>query len=262
RDTRRAEAAAPRGSEPEHRPGGDPRRLTVIDPGHGAIDSGTRLAPSDNPEKYLVLDFGLVLRERIEKTGKYRVAMTRSDDSFVALSDRVNLARAKGASLFISIHADALVRAEGEAHGATIYTLSETASDAAAARLAEAENRADVIAGLDLPAEPNDVADRLIDLARRETKTFSVQFARTLVTELRNAARLHREPLKSASFRVLKAPDIPSVLIELGYVTNRDDLKSLSSEVWRGRAADAMVRAVDTYFTTRLAGAGRRTGGN
>jgi N-acetylmuramoyl-L-alanine amidase len=262
-DNRSPEAAQPpRRGEPEHKAGGDPRPLVVIDPGHGGIDIGTRLAPTDNPEKNLVLDFGLILRDRLEKTGKFRVAMTRSDDTFVALADRVNISRAKSASLFISIHADALVRGEGEAQGATIYTLSETASDAAAARLAEAENRADVIAGLDLSAEPNDVADILIDLARRETKTYSVQFARTLVTELRTATRLHREPLKSAGFRVLKAPDIPSILIELGYVTNRDDLKSLTSEAWRGRAADAMVRAVDTFFTTRLAGAGRRNGGN
>ena len=146
--------------------------------------------------------------------------------------------------------------------GATIYTLSETASDAAAARLAEAENRADVIAGLDLSAEPNDVADILIDLARRETKTFSVQFARALVTELRNATRLHKEPLKSASFRVLKAPDIPSVLVELGYVTNREDLKSLTSEAWRGRTADAIVQAVDTLLHHAARRRGPPTGGN
>ena len=113
----------------------------------------------------------------------------------------------------MSIHADALRRGEGAAAGATVYTLSERASDPAAARFAEAENRADIVAGLDLSAEANDVADILIDLARRETKAFSVQFARGLVGELKNAARMHREPLKSAGFRVLKAPDIPSVLV-------------------------------------------------
>jgi N-acetylmuramoyl-L-alanine amidase len=261
-DNRSPEPASPRKLEPDTRVAADARPLIVIDPGHGGIDIGTRLAPSENPEKSLVLDFGMLLRDRIEKTGKYRVAMTRSDDTFVALAERVNLARARQAALFISIHADALVRAEGEAQGATIYTLSETASDAAAARLAEAENRADVIAGLDLSSESNDVADILIDLARRETKTFSVQFARTLMGELRNATRLHKEPLKSASFRVLKAPDVPSVLVELGYVTNREDLKSLTSEQWRGRAADAIVRAVDSFFTNRRAGTGRAAGGN
>jgi len=195
-----------------------------------------------------------MLRDKIEKTGKYRVAMTRTDDSFVALADRVELARARQASLFISIHADALRRGEGDAQGATIYTLSERASDAAAARFAEAENRADVIAGLDLSSEPSDVAGILIDLAKRETKTFSLQFARTAVAELKNAARLHQNPLKSARFVVLRAPDVPSVLVELGYVTNKADLQSMVSAEWRGRSADAIVQAIHTFFTTRLAG--------
>jgi N-acetylmuramoyl-L-alanine amidase len=252
-------------AKPDSRSGGnsdDPRPLVVLDPGHGGIDFGTRSARSGEPEKALVLEFCLLLRDKIEKTGKYRAALTRTDDSFVALGERVNLARARGASLFISIHADALARGEGDAQGATIYTLSETASDPAAARLAEAENRADVIAGLDLSSEPTDVADILIDLARRETKTFSVQFARGLIGQLRHAARLHKDPLKSAGFRVLRAPDIPSALIELGYVSNRQDLQSLTSEVWRGRTADAIVRAIDTYFATRLAGSGRGSGRN
>jgi N-acetylmuramoyl-L-alanine amidase len=261
RASRLSETPAPRVHDPESK-ARDPRPLVVIDPGHGGIDIGTRLAPADSPEKNLVLEFGLLLRDKIEKTGKYRVAMTRTDDTFVALGERVNLARARGAALFISVHADALMRSEGEAQGATIYTLSETASDAAAARLAEAENRADVIAGLDLSAEPPDVADILIDLARRETKGFSVQFARTLVGELRRATKVHKDPLKSASFRVLKAPDIPSVLVELGYVTSREDLKSLTSDAWRARATDAVARAIDGYFTTRLAAEGRLHGGN
>jgi N-acetylmuramoyl-L-alanine amidase len=246
--------------EPEPK-SGDPRPLVVLDPGHGGIDNGTKAA-SGETEKALVLEFALLLRHKIEKTGKYRVVMTRTDDTFVALAERVNFARTHHASLFVSIHADALARREGDAQGATIYTLSEDASDAAAARLAENENRADVIAGLDLSSEPNDVADILIDLARRETKTFSVQFARTLITELRSAARLHKDPLKSAGFRVLRAADIPSVLVELGYVSNRGDLKSLTSEAWRGRTADAIMQAVDTYFSTRLAGTGRATGQN
>jgi N-acetylmuramoyl-L-alanine amidase len=256
----RAPDVARKQHEPEAKSGdtksGDPRPLVVIDPGHGGIDNGTK-ASSGEMEKAIVLEFGLLLRDKIEKTGKYRVAMTRTDDTFVALAERVNIARARHASLFISIHADALARGEGDAQGATIYTLSETASDAAAARLAEDENRADVIAGLDLSAEPDDVADILIDLVRRETKTFSVQFARGLIGELRNVARLHKEPLKSAGFRVLKAPDIPSVLVELGYVSNRGDLKLLTSEAWRGRTADAIMQAVDTFFTTRIAGAGQ-----
>ena len=237
----------------------DARPLVVIDPGHGGIDNGTK-ASSGETEKALVLEFGLLLRDKIEKAGKYRVVMTRTDDSFVTLADRVNFARSHHAALFISIHADALARGEGDAQGATIYTLSETASDSTAARLAESENRADVIAGLDLSAEPDDVADILIDLARRETKTFSVQFARSLAGEMRNVARLHKDPLKSAGFRVLKAPDIPSVLVELGYVSNRRDLKSLTSDTWRERTADALKRAIDNFVTTRLAGGARTAG--
>jgi N-acetylmuramoyl-L-alanine amidase len=264
-DNRAPEMARKPEHEPEVKSGdskaADPRPLVVIDPGHGGIDNGTK-ASSGEMEKTLVLEFAVLLRDKIEKTGKYRVVMTRTDDTFVPLAERVNIARARHASLFISIHADALARREGDAQGATVYTLSETASDAAAARLAEDENRADVIAGLDLSAEPDDVADILIDLARRETKTFSVQFARGLVGEMRNVARLHKEPLKSAGFRVLKAPDIPSVLVELGYVSNRGDLKLLTSQAWRGRTADAIMQAVDTFFTTRIAGAGRATGQN
>jgi N-acetylmuramoyl-L-alanine amidase len=233
----------------------DARPLVVLDPGHGGPDHGTRLAPTDSPEKAIVLEFCLLLRDKLEKTGKYRVAMTRTDDTFVALADRVGFARERKAALFVSVHADALERGDGDAQGATIYTLSETASDPAAASLAEAENRADVIAGLDIAAEATDVADILIDLAKRETKTFSLQFARTLVGELRNATRMHKEPMRSASFVVLKAPDIPSVLVELGYVTNRQDLKSMTSEAWRTKATDAVVQAVGTFFNARGVGA-------
>jgi N-acetylmuramoyl-L-alanine amidase len=241
--------------QPENK-AGDPRPLIVIDPGHGGIDNGTK-ASSGEMEKTIVLEFCLMLRDKIEKIGKYRVVMTRTDDSFVALGDRVALSRARQASLFISIHADALARGEGDAQGATVYTLSERPSDARAARLADAENQADVIAGLDLSSEPKDVAGILVDLARRETKTFSVQFAQTVVNSMKASARLHQNPLKSASFVVLKAPDVPSVLVELGFVSNKTDLKSLISPEWRERTADSMVHAVDTYFTTRLAVTGQ-----
>ena len=233
---------------------GDPRPVIVVDPGHGGIDTGTR-GPNGEMEKSLVLDFGLMLRDKIEKMGKYRVVMTRSDDTFVPLADRIQLARARQAQLFISIHCDALAHGDGDAQGATVYTLSETASDAEAGRLADEENRADVIAGVDLTEEPDQIADILIDLAQRETRAFSTQFARTLVTELRASTRLHKHPLKSAGFRVLKAPDVPAVLIELGYVSHSQDLKELTSDVWRLRAGDSVVHAIDTFFTTRVAGA-------
>ena len=152
--------------------------LIVIDPGHGGIDNGTQ--SGGESEKNLVLGFGLALRDRIEKSGKYRVVMTRTDDTFIPLDDRVKIARNQSAALFVSIHADALPRREGDAQGATIYTLSDKASDAEAERLAEAENKADAIGGVNLTEEPTDVADILIDLAQRETRTFSNRFARLL----------------------------------------------------------------------------------
>ena len=233
---------------------GDTRPVIVIDPGHGGIDEGTHAA-NGVTEKAIVLEFSKRLRDRLEKTGKYRILMTRSDDQYVTLADRVRFARTNKAALFISVHADALPRSEGDARGASIYTLSDTASDAEAARLADKENRADVIAGVDLSSEPNDVADILIDLAQRETKAFSMQFARTLSGELKSVARLHKKPLKSAGFRVLKSPDVPSVLLELGYVSNRSDLKQITSDAWQTRTSEAVVEAVRNYFLTQLAGA-------
>jgi N-acetylmuramoyl-L-alanine amidase len=234
----------------------DARPLIVLDPGHGGIDNGTKAA-SGEMEKDLVLQFVLTLRDKLERSGKYRVAMTRSDDTFIPLAERVRFARAHGAALFVSVHADAIPRSEGQAEGATVYTLSEHASDAEAARLAEAENKADVIAGVDLTAEPGDVANILVDLAQRETKTYSTQFARMLVGELKATARLHRNPMKAAGFKVLTAPDVPSVLVELGYMSTKDDLKLLTSTVWQAKTAEALSQAVDTFFTPRLAGAGR-----
>ena len=230
----------------------DPRPLVVLDPGHGGIDTGAR-APSGQMEKDIVLDFAKRLRARLDRSGRYRVLMTRDDDTYVPLDERVRIARKAGASLFVSIHADSLPRNEGDAQGATVYTLSNKASDTQAAQLADTENRADVIAGVDLKTEPNDVAGILIDLAQRETKTFSLQFAHDVVNDLRGTARLHKEPIKSAGFRVLRAPDVPSVLVELGYVSDREDLKSLMSDAWRDRTADSIAKAIDSYFSTHVA---------
>lgn len=229
----------------------DSRPVIVIDPGHGGIDNGTQA--SGESEKNLVLGFGLALRDRIEKGGKYRVVMTRNDDTFIPLADRVKMARNQSAALFVSIHADALPRREGDAQGATIYTLSDRASDAEAERLAEAENKADAIGGVNLTEEPVEVADILIDLAQRETRTFSNRFARLLMGEMKNTVRMHKHPLKSAGFKVLKAPDVPSVLIELGYVSNKGDLEHLVSEDWRNRTVGSMVQAIDAFFAKRLA---------
>jgi N-acetylmuramoyl-L-alanine amidase len=236
----------------------DPRPLVVIDPGHGGPDTGAKVGDGEIMEKDVVLDFSKTLRDRLEATGKYRVALTRSDDTFIPLAERVKFARQRQAALFISIHADSLPKEDGDAQGATIYTLSDKPSDSEAAKLAEAENRSDIVAGIDLSREPGEVADILVDLAQRETKGFSQHFAKTLVGEMRQAMRLHKKPLKSASFVVLKAPDVPSVLVELGYMTNKQDLKLLTSESWRGKAAQSIVQAVDGFFRTRLAGTAAR----
>ena len=250
-DNHAARADLPRAEAPQ---AGDSRPLIVLDPGHGGIDTGTK-GPDGEEEKDIVLDFAQRLRDRVEKTGKYRVLLTRTDDTFVALADRVRIARNAGAALFVSIHADSLPHGEGDAQGASIYTLSETATDSETARLAEKENRADVIAGVDLKTEPDDVAGILIDLAERETKSFSTQFAHKLAGEMKAVTRMHKKPLKSAGFRVLRAPDVPSVLVELGYVSNRQDLQSLLSDTWRNRTADTMAQAIDTFFSAHMAGA-------
>ena len=239
---------------PAAQPSPDARPVVVIDPGHGGLDNGTQWDGAS--EKTLVLAFALALRDRIEKSGKYRVVMTRTDDTFIPLDDRVKFARSQSASLFVSIHADALPRHEGDAQGATIYTLSDRASDAEAERLAEAENKADAIGGVNLTQEPTDVADILIDLAQRETRTFSNRFAHLLMGEMKTVTRMHKHPLKSAGFRVLKAPDVPSVLVELGYVSNKDDLEHLASENWRSRTVGSVAHAIDVFFAKRLAAAG------
>ncbi len=232
----------------------DLRPVIVIDPGHGGPDNGTQWDGAS--EKNLVLAFALALRDRMDKSGKYRVVMTRTDDTFIPLDDRVKFARSQSASLFVSIHADALPRHEGDAQGASIYTLSDRASDAEAERLAEAENKADAIGGVNLTEEPTEVADILIDLAQRETRTFSNRFAHLLMGDMKTVTRMHKNPLKSAGFRVLKAPDVPSVLVELGYVSNKDDLEHLVSENWRSRTVGAVAHAIDTFFAKRLATAG------
>jgi len=255
-----ANAAAARSdapAAPKPAPGPpDKRPVVVIDPGHGGVDNGTQAGGGDIMEKNLVLGFGLALRDRIEKSGKYRVVMTRTDDTFIPLGDRVKIARNESAALFVSIHADALPRGEGDAQGATIYTLSDKASDSEAERLADAENKSDAIGGVSLADEPTEVADILIDLVQRETKTFSNRFARVLMGEMKNTVRMHKHPLKSAGFRVLKAPDVPSVLVELGYVSNKGDLEHLVSENWRNRTVGSIAQAIDTFLAKRQATAG------
>jgi N-acetylmuramoyl-L-alanine amidase len=223
------------------------RPVIVIDPGHGGIDTGA-IAPSGVEEKSVVLAVAKKLAAKLDETGRFRVVLTRYDDSFVQLQERVQVARMNAADLFISVHADSISRDESSVRGAAIYTVSDRASDAEAARLAEKENKADLLAGIDLSANSDDVTSILLDLAHRETRNFSGLFARTLAGRMRTATHLHPVPLKSAGFIVLRAPDVPSVLLELGFLSNPEDVKLLTSEAWRDRVSAAMTEAVLSFF--------------
>ncbi|MDE2182450.1 MAG: N-acetylmuramoyl-L-alanine amidase [Alphaproteobacteria bacterium] len=226
------------------------KKVIVIDPGHGGIDSGT-VSPDDTMEKDIVLAEGLRLRSALEARG-YTVHMTRNTDVFIPLRERVNIARAWHADLFISLHADSIH--DPELSGLSVYTLSEKGSDKEAAALAARENRADVIAGVDLSGDNSDVAPILIDLAQRDTMNKSSHFAETALAELSHATDiLPRQPHRSGALVVLKAPDVPAVLIELGYLSNLHDEKQMKSSAWRDRVAASIAAAVDRQFVTTAA---------
>jgi N-acetylmuramoyl-L-alanine amidase len=231
----------------------DAKPIVVLDPGHGGVDPGTSSA-SGVTEKEVVLQFAKELRAKLLATGRYEVYLTREDDTFLPLRDRVAFAQKKGASLFLSIHADYFPAKIDDARGATVYTLSEEASDDEARELAAKENFSDAIAGVALPDESDEVvANILIDLAQRETQNRSTVFARSIVGELAGKSVLHTKRMRSAGFRVLKAPDVPSVLLELGFLSNPDDEKELTSERWRDRMANSVTEAIDGYFAKRVA---------
>lgn len=231
----------------------DAKPVVVLDPGHGGLDPGTKSA-TGTTEKEVVLTFARVLKAKLEASGRYEVHLTREDDTFLALRERVAFAQKKGAGLFLSIHADYFPQEIDKTTGATVYTLSEQASDEEARALAAKENFSDALAGIELPSDSDEVlANILIDLAQRETQNRSAVFARSIVGELGGRGTLHTRKVKSAGFRVLKAPDIPSVLLELGFLSNPDDEKLLTSEAWRERTADAVLKSIDTYFAKRLA---------
>lgn len=221
--------------------------VIVIDPGHGGVDGGAYGA-GGAVEKTIVFDYALELKRRLEAMNRFKVVLTRAGDDFVSLDDRVRIAREANASLFVSIHADTLNAAAADVSGATVYTCSEHASDAEAARIAERENAADKAAGADQTAEAAGVADILFDLKRRETRAYAHIFSRGVVEQLQGAARLNRNPERSAGFVVLKAPDFPSVLVELGYLSNAQDAQAMTSPEWRAKTAAAMATAIDRFF--------------
>ena len=226
------------------------RPLVVIDPGHGGHDSGAISVLDEQREKDVVLAIGLKLRRELEEAG-YRVAMTRSDDTFIPLPDRVRFAKSAKGALFISIHADS---APGSgAKGASVYTLSEVASDKEAARLAAKENKAGMLPGVDLSDASPDVANILLDLAQRETMNVSAEFATTLQRELRDDVPFKTDGHRFAGFVVLKAADVPSVLFETGYLSSMDDSKRLFSDAGQKTLAKGIRQAVDAHFERRLA---------
>ena len=218
------------------------RRVVVIDAGHGGVDPGTH-GRSGVQEKDVVLAFAKKFAEELRSTGRYDVHLTRDSDIFIPLRERVAIARRHKADLFISVHADAIQKPN--VRGMSIYTLSETASDKEAAALARKENQSDLIAGLDLQGESPEVTGILIDLAQRETKNYSSRFARTVVDYASQKTRTLDPAHRFAGFVVLKAPDVPSVLIELGFLTNPEDEKQLVSPAWRATMAKTLSRSVD-----------------
>ena len=222
------------------------RPVIVLDPGHGGVDSGAR-GLGGVQEKTLVFGFCAELKRQLDATQRYAVMMTRDGDQYVDLDDRVAIARKANASLLISVHADTLSE-DKSVSGSTVYTLADRASDAEAARIAARENAADRGPGSDNRVDSPDVADILFDLKRRETRTYAHVFSRGVVDNLRSAAKLNHNPERSAGFVVLKAPEFPSVLVELGYLSNAEDAKSLASSEWRVKTAAAMVKAIDAFF--------------
>ncbi len=227
------------------------RPLVVIDPGHGGHDPGAINRESGLREKDVTLAIAQAIRDELVKSGRVRVALTRDDDRFLVLQERYGIARRMSADLFISIHADSAENAD--AHGATVYTLSETASDREAARLAARENKADIINGINLGSENGDVSSILIDLTQRETMNVSANFARLLQREAAPYVNFRTGYHRFASLMVLKAPDTPSVLFETGYISNATDEALLASRAGRQKIASGVARAIEVHFARKLA---------
>lgn len=239
---------------------GKSKPVVAIDPGHGGVDPGA-ISASGLYEKNIVFALCQVLKAKLEATGRYKVVMTRNEDVFLPLDARVEFARKEQADLLISIHADALDvrnpliggKMAREVRGASVYTLSEEASDEIAKYIAARENRSDILAGIELPsASDDDLASILIDLMHRETKNLSVSYARLLVDGLKGRTELTASPHRFANFRVLKAQDVPSVLLELGYLSNVEDERALTSDEWRSKVSAAIVESINAFFAKRM----------
>jgi len=233
------------------------RPVVVIDAGHGGGDAGTVSPATGTPEKTVVLEMAKVLVRQLRESGRYEVVATRTEDTFLGLGERVRIARARHADLFLSIHADA--EYDHSVRGATIYTLAEKASDEQAAALAAKENQSDAIAGHVVEEAEPEVADILADLTIRETRRLSHAFARDLLDEYRRHGRLVKaQPHRQASLKVLRAHDVPAALVELGFLSNKEDEALLTSPDWREKTAVSLVAAIDRWFASRDAGTGVR----
>lgn len=228
--------------------------VIAIDAGHGGIDTGATGAASKTAEKDITLAFAKVLYEKLGKQAGIRAVMTRDTDRFLSLSERVVIARQKGAQLLISLHADTL--RQSDIRGATVYTISDKASDHMAAQLAERENFSDTLGGVEMPAETAEVNDILLDLTRRETQAFSISLAQAVVGSFEGQISLINNPHRHAGFRVLQAPDMPSILLELGFLSNKDDEKLLLDPAWRDKVADLLVEAIRRYRAPLVANGG------
>lgn len=230
-----------------------PKPFTVvIDPGHGGIDSGAESA-SGIMEKNVTLMFAQQLRDELAKIPGLRIEMTRTDDTFLRLTERVRVARQYEADLFISLHADTINR--GNIRGATVYTVSDKASDAESRAMADRENRADAVAGITFDNETPEIADILMDLTRRETHNFSLSFAKNVVSSLKKDVNMINNPHRFAGFQVLRAPDVPSVLVEIGYLSNAEDEKLMLDPAWRTHVASRLATAVGEFSGLKTAGA-------
>ncbi|MFO1203607.1 MAG: N-acetylmuramoyl-L-alanine amidase [Tabrizicola sp.] len=225
-------------------PEGEGPLVVVLDPGHGGIDPGAER--EGQSEAQLMLTFARELKDALVRDGRFRVVMTREEDVFVPLETRTSIARDAGADVFLALHADAL--AEGEAQGATVYTLAEEASDEASEALAERHDRDDLLAGVDLSAQDDVVAEVLMDMARTETAPRTERLAQAIVDAIKAAKiRMHRHPHQTGGFSVLKSPDIPAALLEVGFLSSDRDFKRLSDPAWRATLAAALVQALSAW---------------
>jgi N-acetylmuramoyl-L-alanine amidase len=220
--------------------------VVAIDAGHGGIDAGAKGTVTEIEEKAVTLEFARILADRLNEQKGIRAFLVRDKDEFISLSERVVIARQRGAQLFISLHADTL--RQKDIRGATVYTISDKASDALAASLAERENLSDDIAGIQIEDEPAEIADILLDLTRRETQAFSIRMAETVLESFEGQIGLINNPLRHAGFKVLQAPDVPSVLLELGFLSNPKDEVLLTDAKWREKVAELLTKAVGKYM--------------